>query len=189
MQDCRTDCGCKQTKQEDGLDIPDTPCAWPVHATAQHHTVISTALPFLSLPSLPAWKGDGLAGWTCLGGSSGGSWVVPWLHFTMQALTRSLPVPGFGSGPRFWVFQSSRDGCISPVLILTCGSYLLVVAKGQWGKESTHRRKEEASERGRSKESKETRRASARPMFPCSRVPMLCCAALCCAAANSSNVD
>jgi hypothetical protein len=72
-------------------------------------------------------------------------------------------------------------GASPPVLILTCGSYLLVVAKGQWGKERRHRRKEEASERGRSKESKEskeTRRASARPMFPCSRVPMLCCQAV-----------
>lgn len=50
------------------LDIPDMPCAWPVHATAQHHTVISTALPvcwfFALQPVLPAWEGDGLDAWS-----------------------------------------------------------------------------------------------------------------------------
>jgi hypothetical protein len=91
MQDCRTDCGCKAGKQENGLDIPDTPCAWPVHATAQHHTVISTALPvFLSasLPTLAAWKGDGLdmLGWVVVWWFLGGS-LAPFHHASPHSLT------------------------------------------------------------------------------------------------------
>jgi hypothetical protein len=65
-----TDCGW----QEHVLDIPDTPCAWPVHATAQHHTVISTGLASQPVCQVgPLWEGDGQGGQDVQDGQDGGS--------------------------------------------------------------------------------------------------------------------
>lgn len=187
MQDCRTDCGCSRECPGYPRHVP---CAWTVHATAQHHTVISTALPVCPVH---AWEGDGLQragrafwlfGWVAGGPHSVGSWVVPWLHCPHS------PVPGFGSGPR------SESGSFAGTVVDGCvhlprpdhdGAGLIFggVAKDSGGRRHTHTT-EEARERGKDQGERAELGELVHAHVPC--VPHAnAVRRLCSVAANSTN--
>lgn len=94
-----------------------------------------------SLPASGSWApGSGRAtgvwvqaAWVAGGPHQCGSWVVPWLHASLCLVLVQVQCSGSPS--------RSRDGCISPVLILTCGSYLGCFLLKTVGEGDTQRRK------------------------------------------------
>lgn len=162
------------------------PCAWTVHATAQHHTVISTALPVSQFAPGRATGYNGLYGldgrFGCLGGSPVA--LIQWFLGGSLAPLPSLPVPGFGSGPRSEsgsLAGTVVDGCASSPRPDPDGAGLIfgVVAKDSGGRRRTHTQKQERG--GRIKERVGELGELVHAHVPCV-LPMLCCAAfvLCC---------
>lgn len=135
------------------------PCAWTVHATAQHHTVISTALPVSQFAPEKATGYNGLDGrFGCLGGSPVAliQWVPGWFLGSIALTPLCLvlvQVPGQNLGP---LAGTVVDGCVHLPRPDPDGAGLIFggVAKDSGGRRHTPQKKQERG--GRIKEREES---------------------------------